>query len=253
MAKLQGFFLCTLAIGGITLGAVAKPGSEMKDSALDGFLQKPLEIRLIELRASKDLQQITERMIFDEKYHIQQRWQALRSLVAFKDERAKSLIQKSLSSKEWFLRDAALRNAALYYPKSSLKFAKQLLQDPSLLVRTTAVKILHRFQDKESRDLLWQELHSEQNFRKGQSLWIRKHIVKALEDIEPQERVSSQEELSRYFQLLEDSDPRVQDFALKKLALRAPKVQAIGNKAKESQLQFWRDYAKENNLLIDEL
>jgi hypothetical protein len=62
----------------------------------------------------------------------------------------------------------------------AVRWSRVLMHDPALVVRTAAVKSLRQMHAVEAQDLLWEKLYSSENYKNGQSLWIREHILEAL-------------------------------------------------------------------------
>lgn len=233
--------------------AVPNPNAEMLlDSNLKLFLQKPLEKRVDILKNDPVQLDILERLAFDSKYHLKQRWSAFRSIASLENNHSKKLIKKAVKSKEWFLRDAAIKNAAQYYPKAALRISRSLITDPSLIVRTTAVKVIHRLKDYQSEDLLWKELDSKKNFRKGRSLWIRKHIAKALYDFnlynKSISRDLSEARIKKLLSLMEDDEKEVQEYALKSLNAFVSDSVSDPKAPVDSQVRRWQAWANKSGI-----
>tara|TARA_Y100000746_G_scaffold231957_1_gene247228 strand:- start:1321 stop:2079 length:759 start_codon:yes stop_codon:yes gene_type:complete len=229
------------------------PSSETTlDSSLSSFLQKPLEQRVDVLKNDKIQLDLVEKMAFDSKYHLKQRWTAFRTLASLENNHAKKLIKKAVKSNEWFLRDAAIKNAAQYYPKAALRISRSLITDPSLIVRTTAVKVIHRLKDYQSEDLLWRELDSKKNFRKGKSLWIRKHIAKALYDFGVHNKTNnkelSEERIKKLLSLMEDDEKQVQFYALKSLNSFVSSSVSDEKAPIETQVRRWQAWANQSGI-----
>tara|TARA_B100001248_G_scaffold262733_1_gene261891 strand:- start:11205 stop:11873 length:669 start_codon:yes stop_codon:yes gene_type:complete len=141
------------------------------------------------------------------------RYKAYSTLVQLQPSKKNLLM--GLASHEWFMRDLGIKLAAKYRPKLAKIYAEKYLTDPSLVVRTSAVKILKELQVKESTESLWEALHSKQNFRGQQSLWVRKHIVSALASLHSGDRHMW---AKRFRSILDDRDASLHAHALYALA-----------------------------------
>lgn len=110
------------------------------------------------------------------------RWRAIQALPQINSKKALPSLIKISKSSIWHARNASL--LALHSVKSeeTKTVATKLLFDPALVVRSAAVDVLKNYVDSEVRVQLWQALNHPQNFRKGQSLWVRKQIAQALSE-----------------------------------------------------------------------
>lgn len=151
-----------------------------------------------------------KKVAFDTDATITERWKALMKLSVIKGKDSLPELEQALHSKDWFLRDGALRATCAIDENLGKKWARVLLNDPALVVRTTAVAMLRRMNDLQSKELLWHELESKKNFRFGQSLWVRKHIVETLKQFDPQMQDQ------RFVALAHDSDIAVREMVRRK-------------------------------------
>ncbi len=154
-----------------------------------------------------NLRQIT----FDEKQPLGMRWQAFMAMARIGEKESMPEIEMALKSREWFLRDAALRVVPLFDEKKAFEFATKSLDDSALVVRTQAVDTLGKLKNPESSKKLWSLLYSESNYMHHQSLWIRRHIVEALADFSPR----GTEE--KFIKVLDDADSTLYAPAIKGL------------------------------------
>lgn len=213
-------------------------------SGLKGLLQKSATERQAWLQESKVNQDLMFKLAFEEKYHLQDRWLAFQSLASLKNEMAVKSVLKAAKSDDWFMRDAALKASREYYPKASVKMAKKLLNDPSLIVRTSAVKSLHRAGDLKVVKHLWKAMYDEINYRKGKGLWVRKYIARALADFETRDLSNvSEKKIASFIKLLEESNQDIQLAAI--VALQKLTKKTFGEKQtpielkRERWLQWW--------------
>lgn len=128
----------------------------------------------------KKLYQDLSSIAFDSRENMDLRWKALTlsSLVGGKD--SIPMLIKATQSEEWYMRNAGLLALARVSPSQANKYAKLLLDDRAMVVRSAAVKVLGQKMNAENRDLLWEQLESKNNFRNKQSLWIRSQIIELL-------------------------------------------------------------------------
>ena len=138
-----------------------------------------------------------------EKADFQLRWHRVFSLADHPTEQNKQSLISALKSADWYMRDAALRALPKFSEAEARNWARKLIDDPSLVVRTTAVQILAVVQTDADRSLFWKKLIAKENFHGGQSLWIRRHLVKALA-MRP-----APAEKMRFEALLSDPDSRL--------------------------------------------
>jgi HEAT repeat protein len=213
-------------------------------SGLKNVLQKSASDRKSWLQESKINQELMFKLAFEEKYHLQDRWTALQSLASLKNDLAIQSIVKASKSDDWFMRDAALKASRKYYPKASIKMAKKLLNDPSLIVRTSAVKSIHSAGDLDSKSVLWKALYDERNFRKGKGLWVRKHIARALADFETRDLKNvSDKKIESFIKLLKEPNQDIQVSAM--AALEKLTTKSFGEKQtplelkRERWLNWW--------------
>ena len=142
----------------------------------------PPEARDFSLQKQKDsFYQDLVQVAFSPKYPMRLRWRALASAARFKPQRAMGDLRRASMSADWYLRNASLVSLAEINPQEGRKLARSLVKDKALVVRSAAVDVLvKQGLANVDRDLLWEELHQDYNFKKSQSLWIRPQIVEAL-------------------------------------------------------------------------
>ena len=129
------------------------------------------------------------------------------AVVRLYPEKSKPHIINALKNKTWLMRNAGLIAMEIINPQSAVFFAQLLLNDASLIVRTSAVEVIRRNKAVQYKDLLWRELYKKENFRHGKSLWIRQSIAKTLLEF------SNREDLPLFARLKKDSDPALQKLA----------------------------------------
>lgn len=174
----------------------------------------------IRLSYFKDKTTELEKIIFSESQTFQYRWMAFATLAKLKP--SERVFERALRSNEWFLRDVALKAGIDIFPAKSLEWNRKAINDPALVVRTTAVKNLKRLQDTASIDLLWDELYAQRNFRKSQGLWIRKHILDSIVSLLPEDKVSDPLWQARILQVLRTEDDSLQAYTFSYLKQNYP-------------------------------
>ena len=150
-------------------------------SEMQLVLKKPLAERLVALQKQGEAGSIQlEKMAFDPAESLETRWRAVTALGRTEGAKSQGFLEKALRSPEWFMRNAAVLVIQYGHREWAIQWASSLLNDSSLVVRTAAVEALRTLNAAEKSPLLWEKFYSSQNFRGGESLWIRKHILEAL-------------------------------------------------------------------------
>lgn len=230
-------FLSVVALAVPTFAAI--PSKPSKSSSLQEILSLPEESRH-QIGLQKRSQIYTQLL---ETYRspaqpMQTRWKAL-TLAAF-IEKDKSLpeLEKALKSPEWFIRNAALVSLNSYHPQRAKKAAATLLTDKALVVRSAAVEVLGSPEDLKTRDLMWRQLNSKQNFRKAQGLWIRGQILTNLA------KNPYQNENQMFMKALADQDLQLHEPAI--AGLETITKMKLGNPSHQAaqKRQLWLQWAK---------
>lgn len=117
------------------------------------------------------------KIAFSNKQSIEMRWKALTMMAHLKKENSVKDLKKALEAPEWYMRNAALLSLNSVSPQHGKTAAKALLTDKALVVRSAAVDVLGPMMDEKIRELFWQELDANYNFRHKQSLWIREQLL----------------------------------------------------------------------------
>lgn len=142
-------------------------------------------------------------MAFNSKESLDARWKALVTLGRLDPAFARPHLEQAMKSSDWFMRNAALVVVPYNERSWSLKWTRILMHDRALVVRTAAVRALHEMRAIEASDLLWEKLYASENFKRGQSLWIRPYIAKSLSLMaRPQDQNS-------FVKMLQDKDARL--------------------------------------------
>lgn len=183
-----------------------------RDRMIKEALRLPLENRIQALRAQPGdpVRRLTQ-IAFDKKQNLEERWRALTVLPYLDRMRGQIAVEKALESDEWYLRNAGTLALPSLPRDYALEASAKLLLDPALVVRTAAAQNLLKLGGKEKEDLLWQQLNNKLNFKNGQSLWVRRHIAKALAEF------AKAGNESRFIAMLEDKDKRLHPEAMRGL------------------------------------
>lgn len=120
-------------------------------------------------------------------------------------------LERAKAADVWELRSAALLASARFDRETAAKWARELLKDKALLVRLSAVQTIQNLEDRTAIPYLWAQLDNQNNFKHGQSLFIRRRIVEALA------RLEGKGAESKFVALLEDKDG----------SLHEPSIQAL--------------------------
>lgn len=183
-------------------------------SALD-ILNLPAENRkLAALESDESLFEDLRGLSRNPQQPMQVRW---RSLMLMSEMNPKASIQellKATTSAEWYMRNAGLIALEQVQKQRAVEVAQELIRDKALVVRSAAVEVLSRNLSPSIREIFWQELYKQYNFRAEKSLWVRAQILHALAQ-KPQEN-----EGKIFERLLNEKDHNIQTaslFALERL------------------------------------
>ena len=179
-------------------------------SELVSLLKLPKHNRKIVLKGRynpKDLYQVA----MSDRYSLQVRWRAVTSLGFVYEASSVEYLKRLLVHKKWFLRNSATLAVQYIKRKDAVKLLRERLIDKSLVVRTSAVQIIKKIGAIELEEDLWKSLSDSKNFKKGQSLWVRRYIVGALASF------SRQGQEIKFARLLKDKDKRLHPFAVRAL------------------------------------
>lgn len=212
--------LSMVLVFGFTAGA-AVPKRSMPKAALKPIeltpsqevtataLRLPLEQRIdaLKIRGDKSLKDL-KAIARNEQAPLSLRWKSVTALGRVFPIESKDLLLSLTKNKEWYLRNASLIALKAAYRPFALKAARQMLKDKSLVVRTAAVQTIEEIGSREELRVLWSALNDPKNFRKGKSLWIRAHIMRAIA-----KNVGAGDEV-KLAQFVNDKDPQVQLWSL---------------------------------------
>lgn len=211
-------------------------------SAID-LMNLPAENRKLAILES-------DRSVFEElkglsqnsQQSMQLRWRALMLLTEVNPKESVLELIKATSSPEWFMRNAGLLGLEQVKKGKAVEIARDLIKDKALVVRSAAVEVLGRNLNPDLRDLLWQELYKEYNFRSDKSLWIRPQILQTLSQ-NPMEH-----EGKIFAQLLKDPDQDIQISSVKALEkIHGKKVGRRESTIRE-KVALWQSFLRATSL-----
>lgn len=232
---LAGFCSSAFGIG-------VKPSSSTLTSTIE-VLKLPSENRRVILHAQGDRHyQNFISVAFNESQSMSLRWRALTAAAQVRGTGATDDLMKAGSHNQWYMRNAALVALTEVNPSQGQVLARKLLKDKALVVRSAAVETLKKNLSAENRDLLWEELNQEYNFKNSQSLWIRQQIVGTLSK-QPLDR-----EAKTFVQLLSDKDPQVQLPAVRGLEKLTGVKLGQGRMKQSALVGMWKDYVKKEKI-----
>jgi HEAT repeat protein len=227
---------------GLTLPCSASI-SKKKNSILSE-LQLPAKARVAKLkRRGKKGYRRLQKLAFDHKLPLKVRWKALASMAIIAKSESLPDLEKAVRSKDWFMRDAGLKAMRFASPNSARPWARRLIEDPSLIVRTSAVQTMKKLKDQKSIPLLWKSLYDKKNFRNTQSLWVRRHIVETLSLLE------SEKSLSRFIHILKDRDKSLHKPAVYALERLTRKRLGKKNEPIEHKRAYWLKWSKKQKTI----
>jgi len=186
-----------------------------------------------------------EAVLRDGNARFDQRWVSARALGKIGGKPAIKILRSVLETDKFsMIRLAAIEALKdLNDPGSFDDFVK-CLTDDALVVRSAAADALGTLGDARAVDPLTKALDREDNFYKGRSLWVRRHIVAALGSIE------SRSSVKVLIKALDDVDPAVKGEAVSALE-RVTKVTFRVPASTEDErisktLPKWKSWWQEN-------
>jgi hypothetical protein len=205
-------------------------------------LKLPNESRM-ELLAKLGPNAYKELMVvaFDSTYGMKVQWRALTAMAMLGKNRALPEMERALQHKDWYLRNAGLVVMNEIKPSKAREWAKKLISDPSLIVRTEAVGVLRKNRDLSARNLLWEKLYDKQNFRGTQSLWVRRHIVETLNEMK------AKGDEMKFVKVLEDKDKSLHPSALTALESLTKKHLGEPHDSVNQKAKLWKKYFANNS------
>ena len=179
--KMSGLGIVLFMFLGQTLWAAPSITTKTNSKAAIEKISTDLKRNLSQLspEAKKSSYKYLTKVSRSNGHSLAERWRATVTLSRFYPKSGATT--RSLQSRTWFLRNAALLGLAESKPKLAIEWASKFIAgDRSLVVRTAAVDVLKKWPSKEVRGILRQNIDNKRNFKNGEPLWIRKNILKAL-------------------------------------------------------------------------
>lgn len=173
---------------------------------------------------------------FNQNLTVKTRWRALMALAITQEEKSLTHLENAVKSRDWFMRDAGLIAMSQIAPEMALSWARRMIHDPALVVRTTAVIVFQKRGKATDTDLLWNELDNKINFKRGESLWIRHHIVTTLGIL------SSPSDIPKFIPLLDDSDQRVRKASVTALETLTGEKPSYQGHHLTQKIAYWKKY-----------
>ena len=195
------------------------------------------ELKKLGPQVYKDLREMT----FDENRALRTRWQAFMALVRIGEKESMPEIELALKSREWYLRNAAIRILPLINSDRAYKAALSGLNDSALVVRTAAVDALAEVGRAEAAPKLWNQLYYKENYIRSQSLWIRRHVVEALAKV----ALPGPDSEDRFVKILDDNDSTLFGPAIKGLERVTGKKLGDPSTPPVYARYFWKKWHKE--------
>ena len=184
------------------------------------------------LPTNRDLASIA----FNKDLTVKTRWRALMALAVTQEERSLIHLERAVRSRDWFMRNAGIIAMNQIAPEKALTWARRMIHDPALVVRTTVVLVFQKRGQIADIDLLWRELDNKINFKRGESLWIRRHIVTTLATL------SSPSDAFKFLKLLDDSDQRVRKASVMALESLTGNEPSYRGNSLTQKITHWKNY-----------
>lgn len=181
-------------------------------------------------------------IMFDRRSKIEARWRATMAVGRLAGALSLPELERATKAEVWELRSAALLAVSRFDRVTASKWARELLQDPALLVRVTAVQTLEAIKDRGAVGSLWAQLDSQRNFKHQRSLFIRRRIVEALGKLEG----SGSE--SRFVALLSDDDATLHPAAIGALERLTGTVLGKPGDRLARRRALWQEWPEKNRI-----
>ncbi len=169
------------------------------------------------------------------------RWRAFMAMAMLGKKLSLPELEQGAQHKDWFLRSGALQALSRVAPEKAIIWARRMLDDKALVVRSAAVKVLREQRDVESSRLLWQKLNAKDNFRGGVGLWVRRNMVMALADF------AREEDTGRFIDLLNSSDESLHAVAVQGLERITKKKLGQTFEPLSYKRTYWLNWWAENS------
>jgi len=177
------------------------------------------------------------KMAGNESLDMNSRWNALMKSANVAEASDIDAIRTFATSKEWYLRNAALVALSKVDPQLAEVEAIKMLTDKALVVRSAAVEIVGQNLSDKNKEILIGEMDKGYNFNRSSSLWIRKQILEKIA------QAATEKDQQVFLKNLFDTDKNISEFSANTLE------RITGKKMDRKKfVQNWREYAKHENL-----
>lgn len=179
------------------------------------------------------------------------RWVSLYGIVKLSGYDSLPLLKKYYNDKSWMIRDAAIKNSTILCsldktPTAQIELCKKnienelisKLKDDSLIVRTTVVDSISTLKLKNAASPLTESLFDTINFHNEKPLWIHKHILNALVNMQYKQAIPRLSDL-----LYKTHDPELQTQTVRTLEKLSGKQ--FNQKPISEQIYLWKREALE--------
>ena len=228
--------LTTLVLGvGLAFGgpqedlSIASDQSKSEDVRMDAFF------RLIR-QGSSDLEWVTQ-VAQNPESPMEQRWVAIRVLGRVDGNASMRVLLDLVGDSSAPVRAAAMEAVGDRGDPAHVAVLIPGLKDSAIVVRVSAATALAALKHPSAIDALDAALSDETNFRRGQSLWVRRYFVLALGEI------GDPEAYPALLRCLDDADQRVVDESMLSLESIAGFSFSEGREWEE-QRQAWRRWTQ---------
>ncbi|MGE0763724.1 MAG: HEAT repeat domain-containing protein [Bdellovibrionales bacterium] len=217
------------------------PKDGLNEKQVQEALKLPLENRIQALKAHgpRVLEKL-QTLSFDRNQSLEVRWRSLTALPYLDRATGRRNIERALNGEEWYLRNAAAVALPALDRDYALEASAKLLSDPALVVRTAAAQNMLRLNAREKEPLLWEKLNAKENFRNGESLWVRRHIARALAEFA---RAGTE---AKFVALLSDKDARLHPFAIRALERLTGKKMSQDRANLKEHRSRWMAWARQS-------
>lgn len=208
-------------------------------------LELPLLERLSALKAQPHAYENLKTVMFTKSNSMDLRWKAVTAASRVGTvAQAKADLVRALQSPEWYMRNAGLIALLNVDHSQALTWARKLLSDKALVVRSAAVDVISQSHDVTSASLLWQKLYAKENFRGRQSLFIRRRIVETLGDIEAKGNEG------KFVAVLQDNDASLHEPAIEALERLTKHTVGLPGQPLNARRAQWQQWYKTNKATL---
>jgi len=201
--------------------------------AADRDLPEAERLAAFEAAAAQGHGDAVRELALDASADPRERWVAIRVLGRVGSPPAVEALQRLLADPSAAIRAAAVAAAADTGRADLAEPVAALLEDPATLVRTAAADALAVFRQPRTVPYLERALDDPTNTYRGQSLWVRRHLVAAMGAI------GDGSALPALIRCLDDRDPAVSGAALRALEQVTGLTWADGRTAAEER-EAWK-------------